>query len=106
MWFLILMAIGQDAGAGQLSGFERKAPDIESSVGRNIWDIERCMIDAKDFPYPPPSVYAQPDRPDQVTLIWQFQGKALRRIDLTKSENGTRVKAWHPSPEARSCLRS
>lgn len=51
-----------------------------------------------------PYVYRQPDRPDDVMLIWQgTPGLTKARVDLKRVGNRTFVKAWMDNDAAREC---
>ncbi len=91
--------------AGPLSKFEGKKPDAEIVSAKEIGDIERCLIDLSGVPAP--NVYRQPDRPDDVTILWlangAFNGTALGRADLHRTPRGTQVKLWIKDNAARRC---
>lgn len=91
--------------AGPIAKFDTKLPlsDYHSAV--KLEDAERCLIDLAQAPAP--SVYRQPDRPNDVMLLWfkapEGGGGALWRIDLRRDGNGTHVKSWMPLKQAADC---
>jgi hypothetical protein len=93
------------AAQGPISKFGEKAPVAEYRSASRLEDIERCLIDMEGWLAP--NVYRQPDRPDQVTLLWiaggMYAGKAAARVDLVRDGAGTRVKSWMPAKQARAC---
>jgi len=90
---------------GPISKFDEKPPVAEYRSANSLEDIERCLIDMEGWLAP--NVYRQPDRPDQVTLLWiaggMYAGKAAARVDLVRDGTGTQVKSWMPAKQARAC---
>ncbi len=91
--------------AGPISKFDQKSPVADYSTARRLEDVERCLIDMDGWLAP--NVYSQPDRPDEVTLIWiaggPGAGRAAARIDLHRLPNGTSVKSWMPAKQVAEC---
>ncbi|WP_426255812.1 hypothetical protein [Sphingomonas sp. DC2300-3] len=102
---VIAALLAAEAGAGPLSKFDAKAPEFEMTSTKQMGDIERCLIDLNGVPAP--NVYRQPDRPDDVTILWlangAFNGTALGRADLRRTPSGTTVKLWLKDKSARLC---
>jgi hypothetical protein len=92
------------AVAGPVSKFDEKAPKIDVLSTASLHDVERCLIDLDG--HPAPQVYRQPDRPDEVRLLWIVQAKAVDRADLKATPQGTAVKIWTGSNQMRSCAES
>lgn len=92
-------------GAGPISKFDDRAPVADYVSPKALPDIERCLIDMAGWLAP--NVYRQPDRPNQVTLLWiaggTGAGLAAARIDLTQTADGTKVRSWMPAKQAREC---
>lgn len=78
---------------GPISKWETKTPDLAYQSEAGIYDIERCMIDMPKQLVP--VAFRQPDRPDEVTLIFPDQyGLSSGRVTLKKVSGGTAVTAW------------
>lgn len=90
---------------GPISKFNEKAPVADYRSGRKMEDIERCLIDMDGWLAP--NVYRQPDKPNEVTLLWitggLSAGKAAARVDLLREPGGTHVRSWMPAKQARAC---
>jgi hypothetical protein len=88
---------------GQVGKFENRAPTASYVTVTQLEDVERCLI---RFGFPP-TVYRQPDRPDEATIVWiaggVSAGNAAARVDLKRSDAGTIVKAWMSEKQVRSC---
>lgn len=100
----VLAAIAALA-AGPIAKFDARPPLAEYQSTAKLEDAERCLIDLAQAPAP--SVYRQPDRPNDVMLLWfktaDGGGVALWRIDLHRGGNGTHVKSWMPLKQAAEC---
>ena len=98
-----LTASGPAFAEHPISKFDSRTPDLEMASKRTLNDIERCLIDAEDWPAP--NVYRQPDRPNEVTLIWPNQWPfTYARVDLTRGpDGGTKVRSWKMAKQARNC---
>jgi hypothetical protein len=83
---------------GPISKWDSRTPDLSFVTLASLFDVERCLIDMpKQLA---PVVYRQPDRPDEVTIIYPDQyGLSNGRVDLKKSNSGTQVTAWSMSNE-------
>ena len=103
--FIAMILAGALGGAGPISKFDDKAPEAELSSSKPLGDVERCLIDLSGIPAP--NVYRQPDRPDDVTLLWlangSFNGTAIGRADLHRTPSGTRVRLWLKDKSAQAC---
>lgn len=101
---LALCVVAQPTLAeGPFSKFDRKPPAAEYASPRKLEDIERCLIDMDGFIAP--IVYRQPDRPDDVTLMWRGGSFAiaLARIDLHRESGGTRIRSWLEARQVQDC---
>lgn len=91
--------------AGPISKFDTKPPVGEYDTAQKLEDIERCLIDMDGWLAP--NIYRQPDRPDDVTLVWisggMPAGTAAARIDLKRTSSGTHVTSWMPAKQAAAC---
>ncbi|WP_271300631.1 hypothetical protein [Sphingomonas sp. CV7422] len=95
---LILLA----GGDGPISKFSTRSPDAVVTSARAMGDVERCLIDADGRL--PPNVYRQPDRPDEVTLLWLGpNGLAQARADIHREQTGSKVTSWGVGKAARTC---
>lgn len=95
--------IATPAVAGPLSKFDGKPPSLTLSTATALPVVERCLVDADLAPF----VYRQPDRPDDVTLIWTIgNGVAISRVDLHQAAGATSVKAWNADKQAKKCAAS
>ena len=75
---------------GPISKFDPEVPVIDLVTQKPIFEIERCLIDLPGLPAP--QVYRQPDKPDQVTLLYLVANKTAGRIDLLRTASGTQIK--------------
>lgn len=87
---------------GPLSKFDEKEPELRTISPVPLHDLERCLMDLKNHPLP--MVIRQPDRPDNVTLVYYVQMRAMDRIDLKRTPSGTEVVAWQAGNQAKSCI--
>lgn len=96
-------AIASPATAGPISKFDSKPPVADYPSAAKLEDIERCLIDIGD--HGEAMVYRQPDRPDDVTVVWLLvgAGQVAGRIDLHRLPAGTRVRSWNPLRQAAAC---
>jgi hypothetical protein len=101
---IISSFLSSTAIAGPLSKFTETKLGFEAQSARAIFDIERCLIDWGK--YGTPMVYRQPDRPDDVTLLYNSgSGIVIGRIDLKRMQNGTIVRAWFERKEVEPCIK-
>ncbi len=88
---------------GQVGKFEGRRPDAEYVTQTPVEDVERCLIRSGS----PPQVYRQPDRPNDVMLVWTAagvsSGNAAGRVDLSRRPAGTAVRAWFSSKVVEGC---
>jgi hypothetical protein len=98
---MLILLLPSQVSAGPISKFDGKIPKIDIVSQIPISDIERCLIDLDG--HPAPQVYRQPDRPDQVRLLWQVRWDTVDRADLSSTTGGTSVKIWVGSNQMRSC---
>lgn len=90
-------------GSSQVGKFEGRKPEAEYVASARMEDIERCLVRQLS----PPQVYRQPDRPDDVMIVWMAggvsAGSAAARVDLHRSGNNTLVKSWLTSTIVGPC---
>jgi hypothetical protein len=87
--------------AGPISKWNDERPRIQVISKAPMFDIERCLIDLEGSPAP--QVYRQPDRPDEVTLLWVVENTTVGRADLKRIAGGTEVKIWAKGNQMRAC---
>lgn len=99
MFYALLIILAN----GPISKWDDREPDLNYSTLAYIFDVERCLIDMPGRVVS--TAYRQPDRPDQVTLIYPgSNGLSTGRIDLTKIEGGTKVVSWSmPDKKVLAC---
>lgn len=101
LFALILLA----AGDGPISKFAARTPDAIIASQRSIGDVERCLIDSDGRL--PPIVYRQPDKPDDVTIIWTGPyGLAQARADIHREGAGSKITSWTFAKAAKLCAGS
>lgn len=91
------------ADESPISKFDSKPLKAEYVSPAGIFDIERCLIDLQAFV---PQVYRQPDRPDEVMIVWAGQslpGIANSRVDLKRVAGGTAVRSWVSLEKVSRC---
>lgn len=87
---------------GPISKFQSKAPEATFMSSAKLEDIERCLMDMNGLF--PPTVYRQPDRPDEAMLIWRgSMGLTLGRIDLHRDGDRTKVTSWFAAKQVAGC---
>jgi len=103
LWMaLSLVAFAGAAIAGPISKFDGRRPTATFTSASKLEDVERCLIDLDHLMIP--VSYRQPDRPDRATIIWgNGQGVTVWRVDLTRTNSGTLVKAWLDADRVKSC---
>jgi hypothetical protein len=88
--------------AGPISKWDSRKPEYEYVSSANIFDAERCIIDADGKPVA--SVFRQPDRPDEVMIVFTNTGNnAETRIDLKRVNGQLKVKAWNAPKQLLEC---
>ena len=99
---MIALAVSSTALAGAVDKFDSKKPEIDGYVNQGMFDIERCLINMDRVTIP--TVYRQPDRPDETMLLWTGASvNVAARADLKRQGTGTYVKMWMGNSEARRC---
>jgi hypothetical protein len=88
--------------SGPFSKFDQRPPDVVETTARNIFDVERCLLDMEGFPAP--AVFRQPDRLDRVTLLWLVNNRAVGRADIVSIGPTTHIKFWNLGKQATACL--
>ncbi|VXC63684.1 hypothetical protein [Sphingomonas sp. AX6] len=87
---------------GPIGKFSDRAPQVKVTTERPLGDVERCLIDLAGMLAP--TVYRQPDRPDDATLIWfNPNGLSSARVDLKRNDSGTEITAWMPAKFIDRC---
>lgn len=101
--FIVSALAVMAAATGQVAKFESRPPSAEYVSATSIGDAERCLIRVAA----PPLIYRQPDRPDDVSIVWGgvsvSAGNAVARIDLHRESSGTRVRVWGLDKQALDC---
>jgi hypothetical protein len=101
---MLLLAVPAYA-EGPVSKFEDRKLAAAYETPAKLEDVERCLMDMKGWLIP--NVYRQPDRPDDVMLIWTsggtIGGVAAARVDLHRQGGGTAIKSWMPAKQVEDC---
>jgi hypothetical protein len=100
---MLLALLPLQAVAGPISKFDGKKPDIEivSSIG--LFDLERCLTDMDGWPVP--FIYRQPDKPNEVNILWVVQSTTKARAHLAKVDGGVLVRIWNADGnQSKSCV--
>jgi hypothetical protein len=104
-YFLLTGVFALGIAAGPLSKFDGRQPEARLQSSKPIGDIERCLIDLSGVPAP--QVYRQPDRPDEVTILWigtgPMNGPAIGKAELKKVGGVVNVTLWLKDKSAREC---
>jgi hypothetical protein len=66
---LLAFAIAAPCSADDIGSVRQKVPEFTANSDKNLFDVERCIIDTDNIGKP--WVYRQPDRPEQVMLVWE-----------------------------------
>lgn len=79
--------------ADDIGRVRQKTPEFTATVALNMFDVERCIIDVDNIGKP--WVYRQPDRPNDVMLVWESTdfGDATV-LEMRKEGNSTSLKFW------------
>ena len=75
--------------AKELAELRAEKPHFTAEVPLNVFDIERCVIETVDKRA---WVYRQPDRPNDVMLVWQ--SAELGGVTLLEMKGGTQTTLW------------
>lgn len=97
---LLAPEVSMSAG-GPISKFDGK-PHLALRSEKSAADLERCLIDLPNFQAP--SIYRQPDRPTDVTIIWKGGDVSVARIDLKQTAEATLISAWLEQRAFEQCL--
>lgn len=85
-----LAAIPSSALASkEIAELRAEKPHFTAEVSLNVFDIERCVIATVDKRA---WVYRQPDRPNDVMLVWQ--SAELGSVTLLEMKGGDQTKLW------------
>lgn len=68
MVLCLAFAAPSPVNAADLGGLVKTQPVFSQATTKNLYDLERCMIEV-DAPIMP-HVYRQPDRPERAILVW------------------------------------
>ncbi|WCT73921.1 hypothetical protein PQ455_01425 [Sphingomonas naphthae] len=101
----LILGAGLLIGAGPISKFDDHGLSADYVSRAKLEDVERCLMDMKGWLIP--NVYRQPDRPDDVMLIWigggLAGGIAAARVDLRREIAGTHIRSWMPAKQVEAC---
>lgn len=87
------------AGAVDMANYLKSPPSVDMATARGMYDVERCAVQV-DGPSVA-SVYRQPDRPAEVTIVWapgELGGISvvkLAGIEATNLKFWGRDKVWN-----------
>ena len=101
---LVFLMLSAPAHAGPITKWDSKKVVADYVSTRALEDIERCLIDMDGAPAP--TVYRQPDRPDQVVLLWLANNTTQGRVDLKREAGGTRIRSWVNMKQVPACAPS
>ncbi|WP_455156025.1 hypothetical protein [Sphingomonas zeae] len=91
------------AADGQIAKFDDRKPEATYVSAKPMEDVERCLVRQ----LAPPNVYRQPDRPDDVMIVWlsggPASGNAAARVDLHRTGNSTAIRSWLPKKFVEPC---
>lgn len=104
--FISALTCVSAASADDTGGVRKKTPEFTATVPVNMYDVERCVIDTDNIGKP--WVYRQPDRPNDVMLVWESSDFGNATVLEMHKEGGTttmkfwgRNKAWR---KAQPCI--
>lgn len=66
---LLSIVMAAPCSADDIGSVRQKVPEFTASSDKSMFDVERCIIDTDNIGKP--WVYRQPDRPEQVMLVWE-----------------------------------
>jgi len=93
------------ATGGPISKFDDRAPNAEFHSPRKMEDVERCLLDLDG--QLAPQVYRQPDRPDDVLLVWLKAGTLAGitdgKVELHREGEGTKVRSYIRTSQLEAC---
>jgi hypothetical protein len=103
---LLMTLLGAVEPSGQVAKFDSRKPTAEYIAAAKLEDVERCLIRSGS----PPQVYRQPDRVDDVSLVWTAggvsSGNAAARVDLHRvAAESTKVTSWLSDSVVGPCAR-
>lgn len=89
--------------AGPISKFQDDEPDVKTNSVVSLFDLERCLTDMDGWPVP--FIYRQPDKPDEVNILWVVNAKTVGRAYLKKFSDGVEVTIWNSDgKQTISCI--
>jgi hypothetical protein len=98
----LVLSMAGAANAGPISKFDDRKPVADYLSTAPLNDVERCLVDMDGWLLP--YVYRQPDRPDEVRLMWtDSNGLTSARVDLRREGRGTRIRIWMKARQALDC---
>lgn len=89
---LIASIVASPALADDIGGVRAKSPEFTAEVDMNLFDVERCIIDTDNIGKP--WVYRQPDRPNDVMLVWESSDFGNATILEMKGSDRISIKFW------------
>lgn len=102
----VIALIPLQALAGPISKFDEQKPVTEQISTVPLFDLERCLIDMDS--YAGAFVYRQPDRPEEVNIIWVVMDFTIARAHLKVVDGAVAVRIWVkgnlPRKQFRSCV--
>ena len=102
----VIALIPLKAAAGPISKFDEQKPVIEQVSTVPLFDLERCLIDMDN--HAGAFVYRQPDRPEEVNILWVVMDFTTSRAHLKVVDSGVAVRIWIkgnlPRKQFSSCV--
>lgn len=90
---LIVLLIFSSAQAADIGGVRAKPAEFTASVVLNSFDVERCIINRDSIGIP--IIYRQPDRPDDVTFVWQSSDFGnVTVLEMHRQSGVVEMKFW------------
>ena len=89
--FLILL-LASPASADSIGAVRAKPPEFTAKVPLALFDVERCVIDTDNIGKP--WVYRQPDRPEDVMLVWESSDLGSATVLEMHGLQNVEMKFW------------
>ncbi|MFZ1742661.1 MAG: hypothetical protein WAT93_07395 [Pontixanthobacter sp.] len=86
------LILASPAFADDIGGVREKPPEFTAEIELNLFDVERCIIDTDNIGKP--WVYRQPDRPNEVMLVWESSDFGNATVLEMKGLNRITMKFW------------
>lgn len=88
----LLLLVASPVLADDIGGVSAKPPEFTAEVQMNLFDVERCVIDTDNIGKP--WVYRQPDRPEDVMLVWESSDLGAATVLEMRGLQNIQIKFW------------